>query len=115
MCCDMFLPWLKLVRPSYSVLASSGLHACTCSCESVRARAYSDRFHQYLKSALQARFRTSSWADELPWILLGIRTAPKDELQSSSAELVYGSLLTVPGDFIRTPLDPSSDFQLRQL
>ena len=74
-----------------------------------------ERFHRHLKSALRARLRTSSWADELPWILLGIRTAPKDDLQSSSAELVYGSPLTVPGDFIRTPLDPSPDFQLRQL
>ena len=66
--------------------------------------------HKPLTSAM-----ASSWADELPWILLGIRTAPKDDLQSSSAELAYGSPLTVPGDFTRTPLDPSPDFQLRQL
>ena len=38
-CCDMFLQWLYLVCPGCSVLASSGLHACTCSCESVRVRA----------------------------------------------------------------------------
>ena len=35
--CVMFLQWLELVCPSYvSVLASSGLHAWTCSCESVK-------------------------------------------------------------------------------
>ena len=28
-----------------------------------------------------------NWFDELPWVLLGLRTAPKDDLQSSSAEL----------------------------
>ena len=39
------------------------------------------QFHWHLKSALGARLRTSSWADELHWILLGIRTAPKDDLQ----------------------------------
>ena len=33
-------------------------------------------------------------------MLLGIRTAPKEDLGCSSAELVYGAPLTVPGDFI---------------
>ena len=33
-----------------------------------------EQFLRHLKSALRARLRTSSWADELPWILLGIRT-----------------------------------------
>ena len=40
-----------------------------------------------------------NWVDELPWILLGIRTAPKEDLGTSSAELVYGVPITVPGDF----------------
>ena len=31
---------------------------------------------------------------------LGIRTAPKEDLGCSTAELVYGAPLTVPGDFI---------------
>ena len=70
-----------------------------------------ERFHRHLKSTLRARLRTSSWADELPGILLGIRTAPKDDLQNSSAKLVYVSPLTVPGDFTRTPLDPSTEFK----
>ena len=38
--------------------------------------------------------------DKLPRVLLGIRTAPKHNLQCSSAELVYGSPLSVPGDFL---------------
>ena len=29
--------------------------------------------------------------DELPWVLLGLRTAPKDDLHASTAELVYGA------------------------
>ena len=37
---------------------------------------------------------------ELPWVLSGIRTAPKDDLGCSSAEIVYRAPLTVPGDFI---------------
>ena len=39
-------------------------------------------------------------------MLLGIRTAPKEDLNSSSAELVYGAPLTVPGDFIANPGEP---------
>ena len=40
------------------------------------------------------------WVDELPWVLSVIRTAPKDDLHCSSAELVYGGPLSVPGDFL---------------
>ena len=68
-----------------------------------------ERFHRNLKSALRARLTGPNWLDELPWVLLGIRTAPKEDLNSSSAELVYGAPLTVPGDFVATPhrqLDP---------
>ena len=58
-----------------------------------------ERFHWHLKSALRARLSGPNWIQELPWVLLGIRTAPKEDLGCSSAELVYGAPLTVPGDF----------------
>ena len=58
-----------------------------------------ERFHRHLKSALRARLTGPNWTQELPWALLGIRTAPKEDLGCSSAELVYGAPLTVPGDF----------------
>ena len=58
-----------------------------------------ERFHRHLKSSLRARLTGPNWVDELPWVLLGIRTAPKEDLASSSAELVYGAPLTVPGEF----------------
>jgi cleavage and polyadenylation specificity factor subunit 1 len=59
-----------------------------------------ERFHRHLKSSLKARLKSPNWMDELPWVLLGIRTAPKEDLGSSSAELVYGEPLIVPGDFL---------------
>ena len=59
-----------------------------------------ERFHRHLKSALRARLTGPNWTKELPWVLLGIRTAPKEDLGCSSAELVYGTPLTVPGDFV---------------
>ena len=46
-----------------------------------------------------------SWMDKLLWVLLGIRTAPKEDLATSSADLVYSAPLTVPGDFIPAARD----------
>lgn len=59
-----------------------------------------ERFHRSLKSALKAKLDGPGWIDVLPWVLLGLRTAPKEDLCSSSAELVFGQPLTVPGDFV---------------
>ena len=74
------------------------------------------RFHRHLKSTLRARLTGPNWIDELPWVLLGIRTAPKEDLRTSSAELVYGAPLTVPGDFVAAPNTTASpDTLLRTL
>ena len=69
-----------------------------------------ERFHRHLKSA---RLSGPNWLDELPWALLGIRTAPKEDLDCSSVELVYGAPLTVPGDFIAN--HGHHGFQLQRL
>ena len=73
-----------------------------------------ERFHRHLKSAIRARLTGPNWTKELPWVLLGIRTAPKEDLGCSSAELVYGTPLTVPGDFVAShspPTDHHSQLQ----
>ena len=67
-----------------------------------------ERFHRHLKSTLRARLTGPNWIDELPWVLLGIRTAPKEDLHPSSAELVYGAPLTVPADFVASPNSTAS-------
>ncbi|XP_073669733.1 uncharacterized protein [Paramisgurnus dabryanus] len=61
-----------------------------------------------MKAALRASLTDGNWVDKLPWVLLGIRTAPKEDLQSSSAELVYGQPLRVPGDFVPSATVPWS-------
>ena len=53
--------------------------------------------------------------DELPWVLLGLRTVPKEDLKASAAELVYGAPLTVPGDFVPDTEPTPVDVHLRQL
>ncbi|XP_072906159.1 uncharacterized protein [Hemitrygon akajei] len=62
-----------------------------------------ESFHRHLKLALMAHLKGPNWVDKLPWVLLGIRTAPKEDLHASSAKLVYGAPLAVPGEFIPAP------------
>jgi hypothetical protein len=42
----------------------------------------------------------------LPLVLLGIRTACKEDLQASTAELVYGEPLRIPGELLTPTADP---------
>ena len=55
-----------------------------------------ERFHRQLKQSLKARDCGSAWLDHLPWVLLGLRAAPKEDSAVSSAEAVFGSTLTIP-------------------
>ncbi|KAK3780607.1 hypothetical protein RRG08_035514 [Elysia crispata] len=60
-----------------------------------------ERFHWTRKTALKARLTGPNWVEELPWVLLGLRTTPKEDLGYSSAELVYDEPLTIPVDRIK--------------
>jgi len=53
--------------------------------------------------------------DELPRVLLGLRTAPKDDLGASTAEMVYGSPVTVPADFLAPVPEPDPNQHLQRL
>lgn len=58
-----------------------------------------ERWHRTLKAALMARGAHSSrWSEELPTVLLGLRTALRDD-NVSPALMTYGSTLRVPSDF----------------
>ena len=72
-----------------------------------------ERFHWWLKAALRACLASPSWVDDLPWVMLGLRTAPKDDLGTSIAEMVYGSSLTVPGTFVAPSSDPEASVHLQ--
>ena len=58
-----------------------------------------ERTHRTLKAALMARCTGPNWRAQLPWVLLGIRTSPKEGLRVSPAEMVFGEPLVVPGEF----------------
>ncbi|KAK3760561.1 hypothetical protein RRG08_022844 [Elysia crispata] len=50
-----------------------------------------ERFHRTLKTALKVRLTGPNWVEELPWVLLGLRTTSKEDLGYSSAELIYAA------------------------
>jgi Integrase core domain len=52
-----------------------------------------ERSHRQLKDALLAILAGTQWLQHLPWVLLGLRVAPKEESCVSSAELVVGEFL----------------------
>ena len=45
-------------------------------------------FHRQLKNALKSRACRVDWAEHLPWVMLGIRAAPKEDSAVSAAETV---------------------------
>ncbi len=84
-----------------SVAQLLGTHSHHTSAYHPQLNGLVEKFHRHLKSALRARLTGSNWIRELPWVLLGIRTVPKEDLCCSSAESVYGTPLTILGDFIQ--------------
>ncbi|KAK4296934.1 hypothetical protein Pmani_030622 [Petrolisthes manimaculis] len=53
------------------------------------------------------RRKKTNYNRKLPWVLLGLRTAPKEGLEVSPAEMVYDDPLVVPGEFF--PEAPHND------
>ena len=76
-----------------------------------------ERLHRQLKAALMARTTDANWSDHLPFVLLGIRTSWRSDLNHSPAELVYGTSLRLPGELINpeqsSDFTPSSEFVQR--
>ena len=72
-----------------------------------------ERFHRQLKNALKSRACGVDWADHLPWVMLGIRAAPKEDSAVSAAEMVFGSPLTLPGQILTEEDVPADSTQER--
>lgn len=58
-----------------------------------------ERFHRTLKAALMCK-DTEKWSKKLPIVLLGLRAAYKPDIKASAAEMVYGTQLRLPGEFL---------------
>ena len=95
-----------------------GIQHCTTTAYHPQANGMVERLHRQLKASLKARATHPRWMEELPFVLLGLRTVWQEDPGCSPAELMYGSSLHVPGEFLppASPeqTTPSSDF-LRNL
>lgn len=58
-----------------------------------------ERFHRQLKAAIRCQ-ADENWVRNLPLVLLGIRATWKEDLRTTSVELVYGENVRLPGEFL---------------
>jgi cleavage and polyadenylation specificity factor subunit 1 len=66
-----------------------------------------ERFHRSLKQALKCH-NNIRWTESLPVVLLGLRSAFKEDLGGTCAEMLYGSPLRLPADFLQPAMTDHS-------
>jgi transposase InsO family protein len=69
-----------------------------------------ERAHRQLKDALRGRLAGDKWPEHLPWVLLGLRAAPKDAANVSAAEAVLGTPLVLPRQLLTADERPVQAF-----
>ena len=69
-----------------------------------------ERAHRQLKDALRAREAGAEWPDHLAWVLMGLHAAPKEANGVSSAQLVFGQPLILPGELTDIQEAAADDF-----
>ncbi|XP_066978975.1 uncharacterized protein [Macrobrachium rosenbergii] len=97
---------------SFACLMGTILHSTTAYNPAVNGVV--ERVHRSLKAALMACCTDERWKEQLPWVLLGLRTAPRTNGDASPAEKVYGETLAILGEFF-TPSADGTDTPLPRL
>jgi hypothetical protein len=64
-----------------------------------------ERFHRHLKDALRARCTAAIWVDHLPWVLLGLRAAARENDGTTPGSVLLTTHFTWP--FLDLPELPS--------
>ncbi|GFS97910.1 integrase catalytic domain-containing protein [Trichonephila clavipes] len=86
-----------------------------CIADFISALYDAKRFHRHYKSFIKAHENTK-WSKILPIVLLGIRTALKENIEASCAELVYGTTPQLPSGMIETSIiSPCDDICVERL
>ena len=67
-------------------------------------------FHRSLKTMLHAHLAGSDWFLHLPLVLLGLCSVPKEDTGFSVSQEVFGSPLTIPGEFLESAKLPPMSF-----
>jgi hypothetical protein len=58
-----------------------------------------ERLHR--QDALCVRAAAATWAKENPWVLLGLRSQPREDTSLSLAKAVFGTPLVLPNEFLQ--------------
>ena len=87
-----------------------GISHCPTTAYHPQANGLVERFHRQLKDSMRARLAARDWPAHLPWVLLGLRAAPKEDHNVSAAELLYGVPLALPGELLETAEPPAASF-----
>ena len=80
-----------------------------------------EKRHQTIKNSLKASLvdmgnvHGDKWSSALPWVLLGKRVQVQPDLDTSSAQLVFGKALSLPGQLLNHPGAPLTNVQTRAL
>jgi hypothetical protein len=69
-----------------------------------------EHFHRRLKDALRARCAAANWVDHLPWVLVGLRAAAREDNSTTPPQAVFGSPLILRAQILDSPELPSKDF-----
>ena len=66
-----------------------------------------ERLHRQLKAAIKCH-NSSYWIKSLPIVILGIRTAIKEDLNATAAEMIYGTGIRLPAEFFVPAKQPAN-------
>ena len=93
-----------------------GVKASNTTAYHPQANGMVERVHRQLKASLMARENQTDWMSHLPFVLLGIRSAWRADLDCSPAELTYGAALHLQGECVDpTPISASTLGVLKEL
>ncbi len=64
-----------------------------------------ERLHRHLKDTLCAWAAVATWTEVIPWVLLVLRSQPREDTGLSQAEAAYGGPLVLPNEFLHVEVD----------
>lgn len=67
-----------------------------------------ERLHRQLKAAITCHL-PETWTDALPIVMLGLRSVYREDIKATTAELLYGETIRIPGEFLQSYISDSED------